>query len=104
MNKWIFLFITMLAFMLLAFAEPSYRKTTSEMYQDSYAAAMRRQTGMSAAEIRAEEYRSRYEICDEHHNCNNQTADSAKRTEKKELKTNSGPENIKPFIHVPVRQ
>ena len=104
MNKRTFFFNTMLAFMFLAIFEPSYRKTTSEMYVESYTAAMRRQTGMSAAEIRAEEYRFRYEICDEHYNCTNQTADSAKQTEKKELKTDNRPENIKPFIHVPIWQ
>lgn len=74
------------------------------MYLESYAAAMRKQTGMSAAEIRAEDYRFLYEICDEHHNCTNQTAGSGKQMEKKEMKNETRPENMKPFMYVPVLQ
>ncbi len=99
MEKWIFLFIGMLALALLVSAEASYRKTISDMYMESYAAAMRRQTGMTAAEVRVEEYRSRYEICDEHHNCTNATAQS-----REQAKAESRPENVQPFLHVPIWQ
>ncbi len=59
---------------------------------------------MSAAEVRAEEYRSRYEVCDEYHNCTNATAGSRKQTEKKEAKAESRPEGVQPFMHVPIWQ
>ena len=81
------------------FAE-SFRKTASDMYMESYAAQMRRQTGQSIAEIRTEEYRGLYEICDEHHNCTNATAGTENRAEK----TNRNIESAKTFMPTPVWQ
>ncbi len=55
------------------FAEMS-RRTASDLYQESYQAQMERISGMSAAEMRAGEYRKIYESCDLNHNCTNATA------------------------------
>lgn len=46
-----------------------FRKTASDLYQESYQAQMERLGGMSAAEVRAGEYVKVYERCDVHHNC-----------------------------------
>lgn len=46
-----------------------FRKTASDLYQESYQAQMQRLGEMSAAEIRAGEYIKVYESCDTHHNC-----------------------------------
>lgn len=86
--KKVILVLTLLTLALLFIAQ-AYRRTTADVYQESYRADMRRQTGMSAAEVRAEEYRSRYEICDKHHNCTDVTAGSAE-------------EAVKPFLSIPV--
>ncbi len=103
MKKSIFIFIALLAFALLAAAE-SYRKTTSDMYMESYVATMRRQTGMSAAEVRAEEYRNHYEICDENHNCTNVTAGSPEETKARKIEMEKDAQTINPFLHTPIFQ
>ncbi len=100
MKNLIFLSIILSSLSVLAFAE-SYRETTSGMHMESYMAMMRRQTGASTAEIQADEYRSRYEICDEHHNCTNVTAGTTVRpAEKHHGKDQIEP--VRPFVHVPV--
>lgn len=53
-----------------------FRKTVSDLYQESYQAQMQRLDGMSSADVRADEYRKIYERCDLNHNCTNVTADS----------------------------
>ncbi len=94
--------IIMIGLTFSAYSE-SFRKTTSDIYMESYAAQMRRQTGQSIAELRAEEYRRIYEACDEHHNCANETAGEENRPQQSR-KMDSRPETMKPFIHVPLWQ
>ena len=91
-------FIIMTGLALNAYPE-SLRETTADRYMESYAAQMRRQTGSSAAEVRAENYRHLYEKCDEHHHCTNKTAGEEARP-KQSRKIDSRPETVKPFIHV----
>ncbi len=94
MKTIVFLFILLLlsVFVNGALAE-SYRKTTPDFYMESYSAQMRRQTAQNVADTRAEEYRSRYESCDEHHFCTNATA---------QAKTETG--TVSPFLYVPMMQ
>ena len=58
----------LVVFLAVGYSEP-FRKTASDLYQESYRAQMQRLGGMSAAESRAEEYRKMYESCDRSHNC-----------------------------------
>ncbi len=76
MRKRLLLNTALILFAVLALGE-TFRRTTADMYTESYMAAMRRQTGMSIVEVRAKDYRSRYELCDEHHDCTNVTAGSS---------------------------
>ncbi len=54
----------------LAYAE-HFRATTGDLYEQSYSANMMKQTGGYSAvnELRASEYRSQNQVCDENHNC-----------------------------------
>jgi hypothetical protein len=83
----IFLAAWLLMFALFAFAE-SYRKTTADMYRSS------------AAEIRADQYRSMYEVCDEHHNCTNVNGGKPQPAESAFGKDQM--ETVKPVMNVPV--
>ncbi len=102
MRTMTYFFIMMIGLTLNAYLEP-LRKTTSDMYTESYRVQMRRQTGLSAAEVRAENYRRLYEKCDQHHNCTNETAGEEARPEQSR-KMDSRPETVKPFIHIPLWQ
>ncbi len=103
MRNWVFLLTGLLVFSGIAFTE-SYRKTASDVYTESYTAAMRRQTGGRAVEFWADQYRSMYEICDEHHNCTNVTAGegAAERSADTARSQKQQADSMKPFIHVPV--
>ena len=95
-----YLFILLMGFALSVYPELS-RKTTADMYLESYMAHMRRQT--SAAEIRADSYREMYEVCDEHHRCTDVTAGEESKPEAIE-KNNHRPEaeSMRPIIYSPV--
>ena len=103
MRNFILLFISLLLLAVFGFAE-SYRKTTSDMYMESYVATMRRQTGNSAAEIRAEEYRNRYEICDDQHNCTNVMAGSPEEAKARKAEMKKDIQTVNPFLHMPIWQ
>ena len=98
-----YLILFMCTFWVVVYAE-SYRKTAGDMYMENYAAQMRKQVGYSAAETRAEDYRARYEKCDEHHNCTDLTALAKNEAVKKDAEANVQPENGKSFIGMPVWQ
>lgn len=66
----------------VATAQDAFRRTTEDMYRESYAAQQLRRSGPSPAEIRAENYRHLYEQCDEHHICTN-LGEQAKPEQKK---------------------
>lgn len=66
MKKYVLCTMVFLAFALPAAAESS-RRTTADLFEENDAAAMRRQP--SAAEIRAENYRKMYQVCDENDRC-----------------------------------
>jgi len=102
MKTMTYLFVMMIGFTLNAYSEP-FRKTNADMYTESYMAQMRRQTGLSAAEVRAENYRRLYEKCDEHHNCTNETT-PVENQPQQATKMDSRVETVKPFIHVPLWQ
>ena len=101
MRNFILLFISLLLLAMFGFAE-SYRKTTSDIYMESYVATMRRQTGVTAAEIRAEEYRNRYEICDEHHNCTNVTAGTPEEVKARRSEMEKDARTVSPFLHTEI--
>ncbi len=104
MRTMTYLFIVLLisGLTLNAYSEP-FRKTAADMYAESYMAKMRRQTGLSTAEVRAENYRRLYEKCDEHYNCTNETAGEENST-KQNRKMDSQVETVKPFIQMPLWQ
>ena len=93
-------FSIMIGLTLNAHSEP-FRKTAADMYAESYWAQMRRQTGLSSAEVRAENYRHLYEKCNEHHNCTNETAGEEARPEQSR-KMDSRTGTMNPFLYSPV--
>ncbi len=100
MKTQVFLLVGLCVFALSALGG-SYRETTGDMYMESYMTEMRRQGGMTVAEIRAAEYRSRYEVCDEHHSCINVTANTEKKPVETKAEETDRATPVK-FIPVPV--
>lgn len=69
MKKRVFLIVGFLVAAVFVLFE-SYHQTAADLYQESYAAQMRKQMGYSGiADDRAEQYRKLYEVCDKQHNC-----------------------------------
>ncbi|MBI3313558.1 MAG: hypothetical protein HYZ83_04940 [Candidatus Omnitrophica bacterium] len=100
MKMMTYLFIFLTGFALSAYPELS-RKTTADMYWESYMTHMRRQT--SAAEIRADSYREMYEVCDKHHECTNVTAgEESKPEEIDKGNRRTETESMRPVIYSPV--
>ncbi len=94
----------MIALFLICFmtvAHPAagqlYRKTSDDLFRESYAAQMSRQMGYNAAEIRAGEYRTMYETCDSHHNCGKSGA-----AQKGEERIEENEFRVLPFFYRPV--
>ncbi len=94
---------------LMVTASPSvfsenFGKTRGDIYTDSYAAQMRNQMrSQSAAEIRAGEYRARYDRCDEHHLCENVTAVPVKQSSGT-LEKQEPADAVNPFLFTPAWQ
>ena len=77
-------FLVLGAFAIAADGD-SYRRTTEDMYQESFANEWgEHMVAKSPQQIRVEQYRRLTEICDEHHNCKPYRGE------------------IKPFINVPL--
>ena len=68
-----YLVIMFLALQFNAFAE-TFRRTSSDIYVESYSSQMKNHLANFPTQYRADEYRARYEICDSHHECVNETA------------------------------
>lgn len=94
------LFLMMVAVLSVLVVAEAYRRTTSDMYRDSYMATMRRQSGAGSAEMRADQYRSMYDVCDEHHNCSNVTAGALVQPVEEARRNQVEP--VKPFAHASV--
>ena len=62
------LFLIMLILPTVAGAS-SWRKPATDIFQEDFVTTARRELTRSTSEIRAADYQSRYEACDEHHNC-----------------------------------
>jgi len=75
------------AFSLAVFGE-SYRRTTDDMYRESFAEEWHEHMMNNPAQIRASQYRKLTETCDEHHNCKSESHESG----------------TKPFAYVPLWQ
>ena len=103
MRTIVYLILFLCIFWFIVYAE-AYRKTAMDMSMESYTAPMRKQAGYSAAEIRADDYRTRYERCDEHHNSTNLTALSKSEPVKKQPQAKAESGSVKPFFQVPVWQ
>ncbi len=80
MLTFLFLFLVVLPKNIAV--ESTATKVPTDMYRQSYAAYMQKQMGVTAAEIRAAEYRARYEYCDQDHRCGNETAAGKKEVPK----------------------
>ncbi len=68
----------------------SYRRTTEDMYRESYAEEMQEHMVNSTAQIRAAQYRAMTEKCDQDHNCAPQSEQDSN--------------GLGPFFHVPLWQ
>lgn len=106
MNKkiMIYFFIVFLIVSFVVWAE-SYRRTAADLYQDSYAAQMRKQMGYSDAnDIRAEQYRTLYEQYDAQHNPVKPAGPPNGGSVEEKTKAESQAQTVKPFLHVPIWQ
>ncbi len=91
-----YLFLLLMVCSTGLYAE-SFRRTSADLFTESYMAQMRRGT-YSPAEARAGEYSSMYETCDEHHNCVSETAGGMQAVRKDEKHTDP----VKPFVPLPM--
>lgn len=66
MNRYLIIFMTLFA--VAAFAE-SYRRTTDDMYMDSYRAIIAERDARARIAAEQAKHGITIEICDEHHNC-----------------------------------
>lgn len=101
MRTLIYLLIFLVVFPM-GIAVDTSSKTVSDMYRESYIAQMRRQTGQSLSELRAEEYRRFYEVCDRSHNCTRVVSVSPEDTKTGKSEAERNTQLAMSFINVPM--
>ncbi len=102
MKNFILWVLLVLALGTVVFAE-SYRRTATDIYRESFEVQMRKQLGtVDVAGIRARQYREMIElnqVCDEHHNCSNDTEQARRAMRERDVRSMPHPVLNAPVWH-----